>query len=473
MTARDLVTARVAQRARRFPDFDLGPLDTGGLVRRDAALARAIDHTVGRRWLTLAAVLESQLDRGWASLEPRVQAALLVGAAQLLLLERLPDHAVIHEAVEWAKANVRPKAGGLVNAVLRRVAGLRQGIVDRGHALDGGGLSPYAADELPLHDGRAWRLSEPVFDRDPNPLGRLARQTSHPEALLSTWVDQFGEQQAARLAAHSLVHPPIIVTGLGPALLEAASAGVGRASRGPSGGPSPQGPSLLPDGEAHDESGFRVFGGDHDALLGLLRHTSARVQDPATAAPVEATRRLEPALRLVIDVCAGKGTKTRQLAEVHPGARVIATDVDPARLATLREVFADHDRVEVVEHGELRPRFDNRADLLVLDVPCSNTGVLARRVEAKYRFDATSLSSVVGLGRQIIADSIPLLADAGRLLYATCSLQAEENERQAEWIARWHRMRVVSSDLRLPRGRPGGPPRHYADGGYFACLTRA
>ena len=88
----------------------------------------------------------------------------------------------------------------------------------------------------------------------------------------------------------------------------------------------------------------------------------------------------------------------------------------------MREVFANHDRVEVVEYSELRPRFDNQADLLVLDVPCSNTGVLARRVEAKYRFDTTSLSSVVGLGRQIIADSIPLLADAGRLLYATCSL---------------------------------------------------
>ncbi len=184
MMARDLVTARVVKRARRFPDFDLSPLDTGGLDRRDAALARAIDHAVGRRWLTLAAVLESQLDRGWASLEPKVQAALLVGAAQLLLLERLPDHAVIHAAVEWAKANVRPGAGGLVNAVLRRLAGLRGQIVDRGHALEAGGPSPYAADELPLHDGRAWRLNEAVFDPDTGGLGRLAGQTSHPDVLL-------------------------------------------------------------------------------------------------------------------------------------------------------------------------------------------------------------------------------------------------------------------------------------------------
>ena len=129
--------------------------------------------------------------------------------------------------------------------------------------------------------------------------------------------------------------------------------------------------------------------------------------------------------------------------------------------------------MQVVDPGELRDRFDNRADLLLLDVPCSNTGVLARRVEAKYRFDATSLSSLIGLGRQIIADSIPLLADSGWLLYTTCSVQEAENDQQAEWIARWHRMRVVSSGLRLPRGLPGGPPRHYSDGGYFACLTRA
>ena len=138
----------------------------------------------------------------------------------------------------------------------------------------------------------------------------------------------------------------------------------------------------------------------------------------------------------------------------------------------MKKVFAGHDRVEVRPLDRLREDLANRADLLVLDVPCSNTGVLARRVEAKYRFSDEGISGLVDLQRQIIADSIPLLAESGQLLYATCSLEERENKQQAEWIARWHRMHVTRSRLRLPQGKPSDRPQAYSDGGYFACLTR-
>jgi 16S rRNA (cytosine967-C5)-methyltransferase len=113
------------------------------------------------------------------------------------------------------------------------------------------------------------------------------------------------------------------------------------------------------------------------------------------------------------------------------------------------------------------------ADLLLLDVPCSNTGVLGRRVEAKYRFGAEALAALIDLQRQIVADSIPMLADAGALLYATCSIEEEENASQAQWIARWHRMRLVKAALSLPSGLPGQAASRYADGGFFALLQRA
>ncbi|MHC5007407.1 MAG: transcription antitermination protein NusB, partial [Planctomycetota bacterium] len=106
-TPRHLVAARIAERARQFPQLFPQRLRTGGLAGRDAALAHAIDQAVARRWLTLTAVLQSQLSRPWDHLQPVVQSALLVGAAQLLLLERLPDHAVINESVEWAKRKSR------------------------------------------------------------------------------------------------------------------------------------------------------------------------------------------------------------------------------------------------------------------------------------------------------------------------------------------------------------------------------
>jgi 16S rRNA (cytosine967-C5)-methyltransferase len=449
----------VAARARRFPDLDLRPLKTGPLDRREAALAHAIDHAVARRWLTLAAVLQTQVSRRWDRLQPEVQAALLVGAGQLLLLERLPDYAVIDEAVEWSKTKARPKAGGLVNAVLRRVASLR----DRREParLREGDSSPFARNELPLSDGQGWRLNAPVFDEDPH--RRLGQQTSHPHELLLRWSKRFGPERAVQLAVHNLVHPPIIVAGLAREPAGAPAAG--------GDGPLTVEARLPPGCGPHEEGGFAVFGGDKAALEALLaEHPGLRVQDPAAAVAVAATAPLGP--DLIVEVCAGRGTKTRQLAGLHPRARIIATDANRSKLSTLRQAFKGHDRVQVIEHGQLL-RYAGQAQLVVVDVPCTNTGVLARRVEAKYRFDDRNLTQLVSLQRQIIADSIRLLADTGHLLYSTCSLEAEENEGQTEWTARWHRLRICQGGTRLPRGAPGGPPGRYADGGYFAVLERA
>ena len=105
-------------------------------------------------------------------------------------------------------------------------------------------------------------------------------------------------------------------------------------------------------------------------------------------------------------------------------------------------------------------------------MPGSNSGVLARRVEAKYRFTGETLENLVGLQRQIIADSLPLVSENGRILYTTCSVEEDENQRQVEWLTRWHPLKVVSSALRMPSGVPGDPVDRYTDGGFHALLER-
>ena len=413
--------------------MELTVLDTADLPARDAGLAAAIDHAVARRWLTLVTVLEHALDRRWDELEPSLQAVLLAGAAQLLLLDRVPDHAAINEAVDLAKRLVRPRSGGLVNAVLRKVSALREEIVET--------TDPDRRDELPLHDGRAWRLRAPVFADDP--VRRLAQRTSHGAPLISHWQATFGAKKCEALAAHSLVHAPIIIAGL----------------------------AGTPDGcTPHREPGFHVFGGGPHEIDRLLEEQpGALVQDPSTARPVEATAGLRA--NVIVDACAGKGTKTRQLARLHPHARVVATDIDPKREAFLRDALASCSNVEVIAHRDL-DRLRGGVDLLVLDVPCTNTGVLARRVEAKYRFSRETLAQLRDLQRQIIADSLTLLADNGHILYATCSISPEENGRQADWITKWHPMRVVASADLLPSGGPGEPASSYSDGGSYALLER-
>jgi len=328
----------------------------------------------------------------------------------------------------------------MVNAVLRRVAELRE-------KKDPGKKDPgsfFSRDELPLHDGRVVKLRKPVFSEDP--LQRIAEQTSHPVELLARWVERDGFDRAARLALHGLVHPPIILTGADLPT------------------------TTLPAGHCtpHEEPGFVVFDGDRAQLVPLLAgHTSRRVQDPASAAAVAATADLIP--NLIVELCAGKGTQTRQLAEVHPQALIIATDGNPRKREVLREVFRGHDRVRVVDPDQLLEHA-GRADLVVVDAPCSNTGVLARRVEARYRCTPDALGSLVDLQRQILVEAIRLRAPDGRILYCTCSVEPDENRQQVQWLRKWHRADARREVFLPPAGEPGGPPDRYRDGGYFAIL---
>jgi len=432
------VCRRLAQQVRKFPDLGLEPLDASGLDPRDAALAHAIYDAVLRRWITLAYILGTRLTRPLREAEPPVQAALLAGAAQVLLLDRVPAHAAINEAVEWTKRASRP-GSGLVNAVLRRIAEARQAGERRERWLD-------RRDEIPLSAGGALGLPGLALPEDP--IGRIAVATSHPPDLVRRWASAWSVREATEIALHSLVEAPVI--------LNASHA------RAP-----------LPDGlgTAHAVPGHVVFGGSHAELVDLLRARSdIWVQDPGSSRSASLAAGADA--RVIVDACAGQGTKTRQLAAMFPGARIVATDSDRTRLRTLRGVFAGSEQVRVVDPATFVLDWAGKADLVLLDVPCSNTGVLARRVEAKYRCDAAQMERLAGIQRQVIADCIPLLAPKGGILYATCSLEGPENEGQLAWAARWHAYTAEMSGLVRPEGIPGDPPTRYSDGSFAALLRR-
>lgn len=439
---RDRVHGRIARALRRFPDLDLGGLNTADLEARDAAFARALDQTIIRRWLTLETVAASQVDRPWSRLDDDVAAALLIGSAQLLLMDQVPAHAAINETVNRVRQRTHQGAAGLVNAVLRKIANLQVGELP---ASDPAARDFHLRrDLLPLSDGRALVLGREVFAKDP--VIRLVQQTSHGEELVLHWISAHGLEHTRTLCHHGLVLPPLLLTAEDPASI----------SDGPV--------------EPHDRSGFQVWKGNTGDLGAFLRaHPGSRVQDPASAEPVAATAGLEP--RLIVDYCAGRGTKTRQLAENHPNARIIASDIDARRSADLARAFADHPRVDVVEHGDFREAI-GRTDLLVLDVPCTNTGVLPRRPEAKYRFNARTLDSLARLQRKIFREAEPLLAPDGMILFATCSLEPLENRRQVEQAARRFNLNIRNQSQRFPEGLPGDPERRIHDGSFFALLER-
>lgn len=439
--ARDAVCRALAHQAERFPDLALLRPAVDGLDDRDTALALRIYDQAVRRWLTLECVLNTQLRQPLRTADPRVQGALLTGAAQLLLLDRVPARAAIDTAVAWTRRHVRPKPAGLVNAVLRRVAELRTG----GDARRCAGSWDDARDAIPLADGRALRLNEPVLPREAS--RRLAMATSTPRALLLRWRGHLDAGQIRDLALGSVADPPTIINATFA---------------------SPPLPAGL---SPHSCAGFHVVTERGVPITRVLAGRSdVWVQDPASAAPVALIADLQPGL--IVDLCAGRGTKTRQLAATFPAARIIATDIDGARRADLEQLWAGHDRVTVVEPNAI-DGLAGSADLVLTDVPCSNTGVLRRRVEARYRATPEQLDRLVAIQRQIVTRACGLLAPGGRILYATCSVEHAENEAMGLWAGEQLGLEVVAHERTMPRGQAGDPPETFSDGSYAVVLASA
>ncbi len=419
-TARYAAARAIATVAARFPDTPLIEPNVAALSPADTRLATAVFRTTLQRWLTLEHLLGRFSKQPVERMTAEVRAALLTGAAQLVFMDRLPGYAVVDEAVEIVKQLSQKRAAGMVNAVLRKLDGV---VVERVDGMWEGGWEP-AVDRLPSGDGGMITLSRPMLPKPDNLLVHLVVATSHPLALLQGWFKAYGRAEATRLALHSLQNPPTFVTGPG---------------------------------------GSTVWGGGFDELATYLaEHPDERVQDPTAALAVASTADLSPTR--ILDLCAGRGTKTRQLKTLHPAAGVVAWDPADERRADLQAFAEQFPGVEVRE-----PHVDERFDLIVLDVPCSNTGVLARRPAARYRFGPASVASLVALQRQIAERAMKHLAPGGRLLYSTCSIEAAENAEQAAWLR--DRLGPGSTTGNETLTLPAGTGPTYHDGGYHAVLA--
>lgn len=440
LNARHAAAEPIAEAADRFPDVNPGKVQTAGLSGADAQLARLLYRQCMQRWLTIQAVIEPQLTRPFDRLEPKLQAVLLVGAGQVLFVDSVPDYAAVDASVDLAKRWIRPKAGGLVNAVLRKVVGV-VGERCEGHW-------DMAADRLPLlkasAEGGGWiQLNEKLLPPVKDKARHLSAATGVPQIVVDRWLNAHGARACREICAHAGSVPPVIVFGLDDA---------------------PE--SEIPDGiTPHETQGFGVFSGAYDDLRAWLAAEpgNRRVQDPTAAASAGLTAGLRPVR--ILDYCAGRGTKTRQLARMHPEAIIDAWDPDEARQEDLQTLAGENSRVNVLRGPEAFT--DEAYDLVVLDVPCSNTGVLARRPEARFRFGDKSLNSLIGLQRSIAKQAMRGVKPDGAVLYATCSIEPEENAKQADWIARRLDAKVVDQKLTLPGGVL---PTAHRDGGFAALI---
>ena len=450
--ARQIALAAICDRAGNVTAHLNRLLSPGEVPAQEAALARELALGVVRRRGTLDAVILA-FQRGRAKgLPKRVRAVLRLGLYQLLFLDRVPAFAAVNEAVE----QIGPRRRGMrafVNAVLRNVA--------RSLSAPQAGSPEAGRDVLPVARDCFRRFDRPVFaDPATDAAGYLAGAYSLPKGLAVKWLTDLGPFDAVRrLACHANSRPPLILRvnalrgSVEEALAELRAGGVEvlRHANGLS--------VVLPEGA--DVRSLSVF-------------TQGKVQpQDAAASSVIAEADVAAGMR-VLDLCASPGTKTTHLAErMEDSGEVLAVDVTDEKLARVRE-NCDRMGVSIVrtlraeQVGDL-PQAS--FDLVLVDAPCSNTGVLARRPEARWRFSRRRLRALAADQRDLLGLALKLVRPGGTCVYATCSMETEENEEPARAAAHAEAGAKVFRDKRI---HPSGwdDPAGWSDGGYFAVLRR-
>ena len=195
------------------------------------------------------------------------------------------------------------------------------------------------------------------------------------------------------------------------------------------------------------------------------------VQDPATALSVDllAPRGGEQ----ILDACAAPGGKTILMASrmQRAGEGIVAMELHADRLPKLEGNLRrlGFEGVEVVQGDARTPQEalgDREFDAILLDVPCSNSGVLRRRSDARWRIDADRLKTLNGLQFEILTACAMRLRSGGRLVYSTCSLETCENE---SLVSRWV---AAHPDFQLDREVKAFPPESQTDGAFAALIRR-
>ena len=395
----------------------------------DRRLAQELAYGVLRLRGRLDHVIAQRVRGGIGRLEPEVLDILRLGAYQLLELDRVPAYAAVSDAVEAAKSSAGRGATSLVNAVLRVLA-----------------RESYASFVFP--------------SRDDDPLGYFVCWGSHPRWLVERWLARWPPSEVERLIDYDNSRPALYLTASGAkeeALGRLAAAGIAG---------SPVGRS---------RASLRIEPAD---LARALDAVPAVVQDPGAAAVVDYLA-LDPGVP-VVDLCAAPGGKAALLAmRGHP---VVALDVSRSRLARLLENRARLGvrELQVAVADSTRPPV-SAAPAVLLDAPCTGTGTLARHPDGRWRLRRDDFDSLVDLQRRLLESAARLVAPGGTLVYATCSLELEENEEQVEAFLLGHADFVMEPPVGapVPDGLVGTagelrvlPQHHQMDGVYAARFRR-
>ena len=394
------------------------------------SLVQELCYGVMRWHPRLSALAALLLERPLKPKDGDIHALILLGCYQLLHMRTAP-HAAVTETVEAARALGKPWAAGLINGVLRRFQRERE-------------------DLLAL--------------LDQNPVARHAHPAWLLEALQAAWP---GRWQAIAEAANQ--RPPMSLR-VNQRRIQCADYAVLLANHGISCAAIPHVSCGLVLGRPLDVSELPGFSEGHVSVQDGGAQLAAGLLD------------LQPGQR-VLDACAAPGGKSCHILETEPGlGSLTAIDADAGRLGRLEENLRRLGLEAGVHVGDAASPAGgwarHRYDRILLDAPCSATGVIRRHPDIKLLRRPGDIPALAGLQSRMLDAMWPLLAPGGMLLYSTCSLLPEENERQVrQFLQRREdaRERPIEGPWGHARshGRQTLPGEQTMDGFYYARLEKA
>ena len=475
------IAARILSQRLTSGEFTENLLETALAATRLSPADRGLCHElvcgVVRWQATLDCLIARKTDPARQQ-RPALINLLRLGLYQIFWLDRIPPHAAVHETVELAKQSGYGAQAGFINAVLR------------GYLRETEEIKKILAD---------MKISQPALG------------WSHPEWLVDKWRQQFGEELTRQLLAWNNTPPKTYArvntlkfsgTGVPPVSCSATEPTVPLKLTGGTPVPLPRdaGDLLARWREENVEYDFitRDWTGEnlafelksHPSLarLGSFRDGWFYVQDPSTLLAPKLLG-VQPG-ETVLDLCAAPGGKTTFLAQLMDNqGRIIASDLDPNRLRLVRDNCArlgvtcvefcgsrrEGAQTSITHHASRITHQKGQSLLtsaatgekfsrILVDAPCSNTGVLRRRVDLRWRIQAKELERLRAMQLDLLDQAAARLAPGGVVVYSTCSLEPEENSQVVKQFLAAHPGFHLETDRQLLPFVDG------VDGAYVARL---
>ncbi|WP_413380052.1 16S rRNA (cytosine(967)-C(5))-methyltransferase RsmB [Alkalihalobacillus sp. 1P02AB] len=370
-------------------------INNGEIEKRDVGLLTELVYGTVQRKLTLTFFLTPFVKKGLESLEPWVKTLLQMSVYQLVYLERVPERAVIHEAVTIAKKRGHDGTASLVNGILRSVQ--REGV--------------------------------PSFEKVTNQTKRLAFEYSFPKWLVRRWLTTYGEEETREMMKMSL-KPPVVSLRVNQLKTNQDDLAKILKEEGvlTRKGELSSDALIVEEGNAFKTNAYRS---------GLFT-----AQDESSMLVAKA---LGPkAGEHILDSCAAPGGKSTHIAELmNNEGTLLSVDLHEHKVQLIREQAKrlDLSMIEVVA-ADVRA-FSQKTpvesfDAILLDAPCSGLGVIRRKPDIKWAKKESDIQDIAEIQAMILEAVAPLLKKGGRLVYSTCTIDQEENEAIVEHFIQTH-----------------------------------